>query len=68
MRPKIANRKASESELRIAHAQLAGWLEGLVQGIEAPIAVHRLTAQSERSEPGPAPIQRGRLSRDTSYL
>ncbi|MGI5129980.1 proteasome activator [Pseudonocardia sp. CA-107938] len=30
----------SDAELRIAHAQLVGWLEGLFQGVQFATAVH----------------------------
>ena len=30
----------SDAELRIAHAQLVGWLEGLFQGVQFAAAVH----------------------------
>jgi hypothetical protein len=68
MRPKIEGGTASESELRIAHAQLVGWLEGLVQGMQAAVAIRQLAAQSQQSEPSPPSIQQTPLSRDASYL
>lgn len=37
----------SDAELRIAHAQLVGWLEGLFQGVQFATAVRH------RIEPGP---------------
>jgi hypothetical protein len=37
----------SESDLRVAHAQLVGWLEGLLQGIQAALLIR----------PGPGPLQ-----------
>jgi hypothetical protein len=37
----------SESDLRVAHAQLVGWLEGLLQGIQAALLLR----------PGPGPLQ-----------
>jgi hypothetical protein len=54
----------SESEIRIAQAQLLGWLEGIFQGIQAAIATQQMQAaaqleeirrrglQSARPEPG----------------
>lgn len=40
----------SEAELRIAHAQLLGWLEGLFQGIQAAIATQQLAMASQLEE------------------
>jgi proteasome activator-like protein len=40
----------SEAELRIAHAQLLGWLEGLFQGIQAAIATQQMQMASQLQE------------------
>ena len=37
----------SESEIRIAQAQLIGWLEGLFQGIQAAIATQQMSARQQ---------------------
>ncbi|MCC7076325.1 MAG: DUF2587 domain-containing protein [Acidimicrobiia bacterium] len=37
----------SESAVRIAQAQLVGWLEGLFQGIQASIAVQHMSTQQQ---------------------
>ncbi|HEY7134615.1 MAG TPA: proteasome activator [Acidimicrobiia bacterium] len=37
----------SESELRIAQAQLVGWLEGLFHGIQATLFTQQIAAQSQ---------------------
>lgn len=37
----------STSELRIAKAQLVGWLEGLVQGIQATLFAQQMAAQQQ---------------------
>jgi hypothetical protein len=37
----------SESELRIAQAQLVGWLEGLFHGIQATMATQQMLAQQQ---------------------
>ncbi|PSO54749.1 MAG: hypothetical protein BRC31_01535 [Actinobacteria bacterium QS_5_72_10] len=34
-------------ELRVAHAQLLGWLQGLLQGIQTAIAYQQQTSQSQ---------------------
>jgi Protein of unknown function (DUF2587) len=53
----------SESELRIAQAQLVGWLEGLFQGIQATLFAQQMAARAQLEEmrqrglpPGP-PIE-----------
>jgi len=40
----------SESELRIAQAQLVGWLEGLFHGIQATLFTQQVAAQSQLEE------------------
>jgi hypothetical protein len=40
----------TESEIRIAQAQLLGWLEGLFQGIQAAIATQQMAAQAQLME------------------
>ncbi len=37
----------SNAELRIAHAQLVGWLEGLFHGIQAAIFAQQMTARAQ---------------------
>jgi len=37
----------SDSELRVAKAQLVGWLEGLVQGIQATLFAQQVAAQQQ---------------------
>ncbi len=37
----------SESELRVAHAQLVGWLEGLFHGIQTALVAQQMLAQSQ---------------------
>ncbi len=41
------NEAPSESELRIAQAQLVGWLEGLFHGIQATLMAQQATAQQQ---------------------
>jgi Bacterial proteasome activator len=43
----------SESELRIAQAQLVGWLEGLFHGIQATLFTQQAMAQQQLNEIGP---------------
>ncbi len=40
----------SEAELRIAQAQLVGWLEGLFHGIQAAVAAQQMMAQRQLVE------------------
>ncbi len=40
----------SESEIRIAQAQLVGWLEGLFHGIQASLVSQQVEAQSQLAE------------------
>ncbi len=40
----------TESEIRIAQAQLLGWLEGLFQGIQAAIATQQMAMQAQLEE------------------
>ncbi len=40
----------SEGELRIAQAQLVGWLEGLFQGIQAAMAMQQVQARAQMEE------------------
>jgi hypothetical protein len=59
----------TESEIRIAKAQLVGWLEGLIQGIQAALFAQHMQARAQFEEmrrrglppgaPGPAPDRPG---------
>ena len=40
----------SDAELRVAHAQLVGWLEGLFHGIQAALFAQQVAAQSQLEE------------------
>ena len=62
----------SEGELRIAQAQLVGWLEGLFHGIQASLFAQQMAARAQleqmhRSLP-PAPEDAGRTGRQPGYL
>lgn len=57
-----------ESELRLAQAQLAGWLDGLFRGIQASVASQQMARQVQQArrqgalqapEQGPSPASRG---------
>lgn len=51
----------SEAELRVAKAQLVGWLEGLIQGIQATLFAQQMAAQQQlanmRGQLGPGAPQ-----------
>ncbi|GIG57841.1 bacterial proteasome activator [Longispora fulva] len=51
----------SEAELRIAQAQLVGWLEGLFHGIQAALMAQQMAArmQLEQIRRGPAALPAG---------
>ena len=65
----------SDSELRIAKAQLVGWLEGLFHGIQATLFAQQLAARQQleqmrqlppgAAQPGMAP---GQAERPGTYL
>ena len=46
----LSNEDASESELRVAQAQLIGWLEGLFHGIQASLWSQQMAAQAQLAE------------------
>ena len=62
--------QASESEIRIAQAQLLGWLEGLFQGIQAALWAQQMEARAQLDgmrrglPPGPP----GMMERPGQYL
>src|SRR5947207_2343533 len=77
------NHTPSEAELRIAQAQLVGWLEGLFHGIQAALVAQQMAARLQLEQmrggprpalppglmPGPNPTQPGEHSKGTGqYL
>jgi hypothetical protein len=63
----------SEAELRVAQAQLVGWLEGLFHGIQATLMAQQMAARSQLDEmrqrglpPGSSP--EGPVHRPGTYL
>ena len=63
-RPFVGEETPSEAELRVAQAQLVGWLEGLFHGIQATLFAQQMTARNQLEEmrrraipgrPGPDP-------------
>jgi hypothetical protein len=64
----------SESELRIAQAQLVGWLEGLFHGIQATLLAQQMAARAQLDQirqrglpPGPGAVD-GPSERPGTYL
>jgi hypothetical protein len=63
----------TEAELRVAKAQLVGWLEGLFHGIQAALFAQQMAARQQLAEmrsglpPGPQP-QQGPDGRPGVYL
>jgi hypothetical protein len=49
----------SESELRVAQAQLVGWLEGLFHGIQATLFAQQAAAQAQLAEMRNRALQAG---------
>jgi hypothetical protein len=44
------NPTPSDAELRVAHAQLVGWLEGLFHGIQATLVAQQVAARAQLDE------------------
>lgn len=61
----------SDAELRVAHAQLVGWLEGLFHGIQATLMAQQAAARAQldqmRNQPLPAGATPGE-NRPGTYL
>ncbi len=62
--PFTDDRAPSESELRVAQAQLVGWLEGLFHGIQTTLFAQQMAARQQledmrRALPGPGGQQPG---------
>ena len=56
----------SDAELRVAQAQLVGWLEGLFHGIQATLFAQQMAAQQQLQQmrgPAPARGQPGQMQR-----
>ena len=49
-RPFVGDETPSEAELRVAQAQLVGWLEGLFHGIQATLFAQQVTARNQLEE------------------
>ena len=61
----------SDAELRIAHAQLVGWLEGLFHGIQATLVAQQMAARAQLDEMRQRSLPQGSppdLGRPGTYL
>ena len=56
----------SEAELRVAQAQLVGWLEGLFHGIQATLFAQQMTARSQLEQMNSRGLPPGRLGEGQS--
>jgi len=54
----------SDAELRIAHAQLVGWLEGLFHGIQATLVAQQVAARAQLDEMRQRSITGGQAAPD----
>jgi hypothetical protein len=61
----FASDAPTDSELRIAQAQLVGWLEGLFHGIQASIVTQQMAAQQQVEEMRRRALNPGMPPRDT---
>jgi hypothetical protein len=48
--PFVGEEIPSEAELRVAQAQLVGWLEGLFHGIQATLFAQQMSARNQLEE------------------
>jgi Protein of unknown function (DUF2587) len=73
----FTNGAPSDAELRVAQAQLVGWLEGLFHGIQATLFAQQLAAQQQLQQfrggqgqlpPGAMPRRRPDGERPGTYL
>ena len=77
-RPFVGDETPSEAELRVAQAQLVGWLEGLFHGIQATLFAQQMAARAQLDDmrrqlgpgaPGPGADPRGAVAdRPGTYL
>ena len=61
----------SDAELRIAHAQLVGWLEGLFHGIQATLVAQQVAARAQLEEMNQRSLtegDKGNAGRPGTYL
>lgn len=66
--PLHANGVPSEAEIRIAQAQLIGWLEGLFHGIQASLVSQQMAAQAQLAEMRSRQLPQGEQPSSGLYL
>ncbi len=71
--PPLEQGTPSEAELRVAQAQLVGWLEGLFHGIQATLFAQQMAARNQLAEMRsralpPGPRESADASRPGQYL
>ncbi len=59
MAPPFDDEVPSEAELRVAQAQLVGWLEGLFHGIQATLMAQQMAARAQLEEMRQRELPRG---------
>jgi len=59
MAPPFDDSVPSEAELRVAQAQLVGWLEGLFHGIQATLMAQQMAARAQLEEMRQRELPRG---------
>jgi hypothetical protein len=64
----FAEEVPSESELRIAQAQLMGWLEGLFHGIQAALWAQHVQAQQQAAQFPRVAMPPGQQDKPSGYL
>jgi hypothetical protein len=70
--PPFADETPTDAELRVAQAQLVGWLEGLFHGIQATLFAQQMAARQQleqmRGQLGPGGPPEGAEARPGTYL
>ena len=71
MVPPLGDEIPSSSELRVAQAQLVGWLEGLFHGVQAALMAQQMAARAQLDQmrnQGLPEVERGGTDRPGTYL
>jgi Protein of unknown function (DUF2587) len=62
------NATPTDAELRVAHAQLVGWLEGLFHGIQATLFAQQMGMRAQLEEMRRRSLPQGGETRPGQYL
>ena len=71
MVPPLGDEIPTTSELRVAQAQLVGWLEGLFHGIQAALMAQQMAARAQLDQMqgrGMPEVERSTMDRPGTYL